>query len=75
MYDKLIERLRTDAIWVVSPLRDDMTEAVNAIEVLNRYAETMRKLKCEGWYLQQNKYQDGYQAIATMPLPELQKEE
>lgn len=52
-----------------------MEEAADAIEVLSKYANTIRRLKCEGWYLQQNKYHDGYQAVATMPLPEQPKEE
>lgn len=50
-------------------------EAADAIEELNKYADAIRKLKCEGWHLQQTKYHDGYQAIATMPLPEPPKEE
>ena len=47
-----------------------LSEAADAIEELSKYAETMMRLKCEGWYMQQTKFHDGYQAIATMPLPE-----
>lgn len=46
-----------------------ITEAADAIEQLSEYADTIGRLKCEGWYLQQTKFHDGYQAIATMPLP------
>lgn len=52
-----------------------MTAAADAIEELNKYADVIRKLKCEGWYLQQTKYHDGYQAVATMPLPDPPVEE
>lgn len=51
------------------------SEIADAIEELSKYADAIRKLKCEGWYLQQTKYQDGYQAVAIMPLPEPLKEE
>lgn len=78
MYDKLIKRLRDAARWadkglVITP--NVCLEAADAIEELNQYAENIKKLKCEGWYLQQNKYHDGYQAVATMPFPEPPKEE
>ena len=77
MCDDLIARLyqRIALTTAGTPLQDDLLEAADAIEELSKYAETMRKLKCEGWYLQQTKYHDGYQAIATMPLPEPPKEE
>lgn len=45
-------------------------QAADAIEELSKYVDTMRKLKCDGWHLQQTKYHDGYQAMATMPLPQ-----
>lgn len=48
--------------------------AADAIEKLSKYADAIRKLKHEGWYLQGIKYHDGYNAIATMPLPEPPKE-
>ena len=50
-------------------------EAADAIEELSKYVKYIGRLKCEGWYLQQTKYHDGYHAIATMPLPEPPKEE
>lgn len=50
-------------------------EAADAIEELSEYANYIGRLKCEGWYLQQTKYRDGYHAVATMPLPEPPKEE
>ena len=50
------------------------TEAADAIEELSKYADAIGKLKCEGWYLQQTKYHDGYHAVATRPLPEPPKE-
>ena len=52
-----------------------MKQAADAIEELSEYVNTMRKLKCEGWYLQQTKFHDGRHAISTMPLPEPPKEE
>lgn len=51
------------------------TQAADAIEELGEYADAIRKLKCEGWYLQQTKYHDGYHAVGTMPLPQPPKEE
>jgi hypothetical protein len=56
---------------------DDYTklQAADAIEELSKYVNYIGRLKCEGWYLQQTKYLDGYQAMATMPLPEPPKEE
>lgn len=47
-----------------------LTDAADAIESMSEYVNTMRRLKCEGWYLQQTKFHDGYHAIATMPLPQ-----
>lgn len=52
-----------------------LMQASDAIEELGQYANNIRRLKYEGWYLQQSKYHDGYQAIATMPLPEPPKED
>lgn len=76
MYDKLINRLRGATGWKnASEHYSLMREAADAIRELSKYANTMRRLKCEGWYLQQNKYHDGYQAVATMPLPEPPKKE
>lgn len=49
-------------------------EAADAIETMSEYVNTMRRLKCEGWYLQQTKYRDGCHAVGTMPLPEPPKE-
>ena len=76
MYDELLERLhrRIALTTAGSPLQGDLEEAADAIEELSKYTETMRRLKCEGWYLQQAKNHDGYQAVATMPLPEPPKE-
>ncbi len=50
-------------------------EAADAIEALSEYVNTMRRLKCEGWYLQQTKFHNGCQALTTMPLPEPPKKE
>ena len=77
MYDDLIKRLKyaadiaslTHPTWTAL-----MTEAADAIEELSEYINTMRRLKCDGWHLQQTKFHDGYQAVATMPLPEPPKE-
>lgn len=86
MYDELVKRLRvcpnyTEAC-VSCPHEHDlgcrtttMHEAADAIEELSKYADTIRRLKCEGWYLQQTKFHDGYHAVSTMPLPEPPKEE
>lgn len=52
-----------------------MKQAADAIEAMSEYVNTMRRLKCEGWYLQQTKYHDGYHAVATMLLPQPPKEE
>ena len=52
-----------------------MKQAADAIEELSKYANYIGRLKCEGWYLQQTKYRDGYHAVATMPLPEPPKGE
>lgn len=52
-----------------------LAEAADIIEKLSKYVNTIQRLKYEGWYLQQTKFHDGYQAIATMTLPELPKEE
>lgn len=49
-------------------------EAADAIEAMSEYVNTMRRLKCEGWHLQQSKFHDGYQAVSTMLLPEPPKE-
>ena len=80
MYDELVKNLRNRRICVQSggDLGKDfplMKEAADVIEELSKYADAIRKLKCEGWYLQQTKYHDGYQAVSTMPLPEPPKEE
>ena len=72
MYDDLVKRLRAHNGWA---LNETLDEAADAIEELSKYANAIRKLKCEGWYLQQTKYHDDYQAVATMPLPEPPKEE
>ena len=73
MYDELVKRLRTATTLPV--MNTLCQEAADAIEELSKYANTIMQLKSEGWYLQQSKYRDGYAAIATMPFPELPKEE
>lgn len=83
MYDELVKQLRDNAEFLVkassgclsNSFADTMCQAADAIERLSEYADTIGRLKCEGWYLQQTKFHDGYQAIATMPLPEPPKEE
>ena len=73
MHDELVKRLReAPNDW---PDADLHYEAADAIEAMSEYVTTMRRLKCEGWYLQQTKFHDGYQAVSTMPLPEPPKEE
>ncbi len=74
MYDELVKRLRYEDLSVFQMIVL-LDEAADAIEELSKYADAIRKLKCEGWYLQQTKYRDGYHAIATMPLPDPPKEE
>ena len=76
MYEELVKRLRDyeeSGLSAISPY--EAGEIADAIEGLSKYADTMRKLKCEGWHLQQTKYHDGYQAVATMSLPQPPKEE
>lgn len=82
MYDELVKRLRNEAETerYLLPHSDNGTavlldEAADAIEELSKYANYIGRMKCEGWYLQQTKYHDGYHAVATMPLPEPPKEE
>lgn len=86
MYDALVKRLReaakmSEALAVLLPHSEGnataklYNEAADAIEELSKYADTIKKLKHEGWYLQQTKYHDGYHAIATMPFPEPPKGE
>jgi hypothetical protein len=81
MDDELVKRLRNAAIRADSgneigeSFYRDIMQAADTIEELSKYADTIRKLKREGWYLQRTKYQDGYQAIGTMPLPQPPKEE
>ena len=88
MYDELKERCRTCSQGCIYPsdcsyfnkpplrcMRQLLSEAANAIEEMSKYVNYIERLKCEGWYLQQTKYHDGYQAIATMPLPKPPKEE
>lgn len=81
MYDELVKRIHEQAVDLPekfsknAELLDVLMKAADAIEELKKYADAIKKLKCEGWYLQQIKYHDGYQAIATMPLPEPPKEE
>lgn len=73
MCDELVTRLRR-----YHDNRRSQTvfsEAADAIEELSKYANTIMRLKSEGWYLQQTKHHDGYAAIATMPLPEPPKGE
>lgn len=75
MYDELVNELRDGDAFEICGAYDILGRAADAIEELSEYADAIRKLKCEGWYLQQTKYHDGYHAVATMPLPEPQKEE
>lgn len=81
MYDELVKRLRVQAVYLPekfsknAELLDVLMKAADAIEELSEYVNTIRRLKCEGWYLQQTKYHDGYHAVSTMPLPEPPKEE
>ena len=72
MHDDLVKRLREKAGAFDYDGRPDIADA---IEELSKYADTIRRLKCEGWYLQQTKFHDGYHAVSTMPLPEQPKEE
>lgn len=84
MYDELVKRLRSQCQGYGKECEDCNAdgncrsqmenEAADAIEELSEYVNTMRKLKCEGWYLQQIKFHDGYHAMAQMPLPEPPKE-
>ena len=69
--DEMIKELRIYANDETDEIR---FKAADAIEQLSEYADTIGRLKCEGWYLQQTKYHDGYHAIVTMPLPKPPKE-
>lgn len=75
--DELVKRLREEAECPDNFPEDSnlMREAADAIEELSEYVNTMRRLKCKGWYLQQTKFHDGYQAVSTMPLPQKPKGE
>lgn len=81
MYDEIVKRLRAQAVYLPekfsknAELLDALMKAADAIEELSEYVNTMRRLKCEGWYLQQTKFHDGYQAVSTMPLPQKPKGE
>ena len=86
MYDELIKRLRdaakmSEALAVLLPHSEGSAvanlhrDAADAIEELGEYVNTIRRLKREGWYLQQTKSHYGYHAVGTMPLPEPPKEE
>lgn len=61
MYDKLINRLRNHAIRaddgyeIGNSMYLDILKAADAIEALSEYVNTMRRLKCEGYQLQQIK--------------------
>ena len=80
MYDELVKRVRQVAEEVcydydVDPYIAEqrffvIEEAADAIEELSEYVSTIRRLKCEGWYLQRTKFHDGYHAVSNMPLPE-----
>ena len=72
-YTELVNRLR-DCIEEQNGEKTLWCQAADAIEELSKYANTIMRMKSEGWYLHQTKYHDGYAAIATMPLPELPKE-
>ena len=86
MNEELVKRLReaatmSDALSLLLPnaggnvIAKLHRDAADAIEELSEYVNTVGRLKCEGWYLQQTKYRDGYHAVATMPLPEPPKGE
>lgn len=81
MYEELVERLRNHAIRsdngyeIGNSMYLDILKAADALEAMSEYVNTMRRLKSEGWYLQQTKFHNGYQALTTMPLPEPPKEE
>lgn len=76
MYEDLTQRLRETSMdfGEVDHISVILLEAADVIEELSEYVNTVWRLKCEGWYLQQTKYHDGYHAVATMPLPEPPKE-
>ena len=79
MYGELVKRLHRcaseAAVVTDAELMIVARDAADAIEELSKYANTMRRLKRDGWYLQQSKFHDGYQAVSTMPLPEPPKED
>ena len=86
MHDDLVKRLRdaakmSEALAVLLPHSEGSAvaklhrDAADAIEELGEYVNTIRRLKREGWYLQQTKFHYGYHAVGTMPLPEPPKEE
>lgn len=74
MYEELVKRLRDisnrDSNIKSNYIGLTMIQAADAIDELSKYVNTIRRLKSEGWYLQQTKNHDGYVAVATMPLPE-----
>ena len=72
-YEVLISHLRDCAKY--DQYENTFSEAADAIEKLNAYAQQFEKLRKEGWCLQKTKMEAYGQAIMTMPLPEPPKEE
>lgn len=86
MYENIVNSLRYCAENDCSPecpragigkgcISGPKREAADAIDELSKYADTIRQLKFEGWYLQKTKFHDGCQAVSTKPLPDPPKEE
>lgn len=68
MYEVLISHLRDCAKY--DQYENTFSEAADAIEKLNRYAEQMDKLRENGWYLLQETAGTYGPITMKMPIPE-----
>lgn len=68
MYEVLISHLRDCAKY--DQYENTFSEAADAIEKLNRYAEQMDKLREDGWYLLQETAGTYGPITMKMPIPE-----
>lgn len=52
-----------------------LSEAAEALEEMCKFADTVNKLRAEGWYMGRTKTDAYGSSVETMPLPEPPKEE